>query len=129
MIKVRATRYPGLAVADMSVVTNIMLCGTIRTTSLLEIDLWMEAQHHHVPLTDISRFAGGDKSMECRVYAGAFDFFPTPKFLAFLPTVTWFDTLPLQVMVREQHDDFFKIYTLDRFENRILLVADNEQKI
>lgn len=53
---------------------------------------------------------GGSKYPECELWAGAFNFLNTGKFLAGMKTIPWVDHDEIQVFVKDQEDYSFHVY-------------------
>ena len=76
-----------------------------------EVNAWL-AGVEQLPLGSVWECAsavGGSKRMEAPLYAGAFNGFDLPGFLAFVRTVAWTEPSEVQVMVHGQHDDRWRV--------------------
>ena len=60
-------------------------------------------------------WSGGNKSMQCEIWAGAFNHFRTTDFLSAFFAIPWESPNDLQVMVMEEDDNTFTIHTHDSF--------------
>lgn len=59
------------------------------------------------------RWYGGSKCLEARLFCGAFNWLPLPDFMYHLENkVKWEYRESVQVIVKEDNDDFFRIITL-----------------
>jgi hypothetical protein len=58
---------------------------------------------------DVSEYAGGTKHVECRVYLSAFNIIDTNTILRAIDRVPWRDKKMVQVFVKEQEEETFKL--------------------
>jgi hypothetical protein len=58
---------------------------------------------------EVSHLAGGVKHMECRIYVSAFNHTNLTTILGAVDQAPWIDKETVQVFVKEQGDDLFKI--------------------
>ena len=58
---------------------------------------------------DVSERAGGTKYMECRVYLSAFNHADTETILKAIDQAPWRDKDMVQVFVKEQEEDLFRL--------------------
>jgi hypothetical protein len=58
---------------------------------------------------EVSHIAGGTKFMECRVYVSAFNHTDLRTILSAVEQAPWVDKEMVQVFVKEQEDELFKI--------------------
>lgn len=100
----------------MSVVTNLILTAPRCAFVQLDEALRKWATELSVPpFEPVDVKAGGNRSMECRVWMGAFNYLDLDGFLAYLRDFKWkFPELVenLQLFVRGQQDDLFSLYAL-----------------
>jgi len=52
---------------------------------------------------------GGDKYLECHLYLGAFNYLHLNEFISHLKTITFEEPETVQLIVKEQSDDMFRI--------------------
>ena len=110
----------------MSNVTSIMLCfspyeeydidGTIIIAN--RINSWVkETMADNRVLVQASDKAGGDRVFQHFVYMGAFNYFPTDRFIEFLRQLEWISPEFVQIFVKEEDDEDFTMMRLqDDFE-------------
>jgi len=100
----------------MSVVTTLMLhIDHIEEGVTLDtINRWFAERRSSwlFDNTDADDAWGGGKAPQVTVYAGAFNFFPTDEFLAYLAALPWEYPESVQLFVNEEHDTRFAIYLL-----------------
>lgn len=114
----------------MSVVTNILLSvssseertsypgppkGLLKnwkgTYALVaELNKWLEENGHGPFGEEID--AGGEKGFEANVFAAAFNYFNTEKFIEHAKTLPWRNREAVQIFVKEQEDSKFTLYEL-----------------
>jgi hypothetical protein len=96
--------------AAMSEVTNVLLAFSILEDAdarIAEVNAWLD-EVEQLPLGsvwDSDSAVGGGKRMDAPLYAGAFNYFDLPGFLAFLRTVAWSQPSDVQVIVRAHDED------------------------
>jgi hypothetical protein len=61
---------------------------------------------------DSGAWYGGDKFLEARVYIGAFNHFDIDRFIIHLKQIKWASPENVQIMVKGQDDEKFKILEL-----------------
>ena len=100
----------------MSVVTNVILTAHVGLTDgsdpeinsvnrfLRETDVGGLGQ-----FVEVSEKAGGTKYMECRVYLAAFNHGDTGVILRAVDQAPWRDKEMVQVFVKEQEEDVFRL--------------------
>ena len=100
----------------MSVVTNVILTAHVgpQDGSDPEIDtvnnFLQEANGGgYGKFIEVSNHAGGTKYMECRVYLSAFNHADTETILKAVDQAPWRDKEMVQVFVKEQEEDLFRL--------------------
>lgn len=100
----------------MSIVTNILLSvGTLDWDDLEDgrppldaVNAYFYPRRGLLPLGEV----GGWKAFEAAVFTGAFNHLDLPAFMAHLRALTWHEPELVQVVVKEQEDDLFRILRL-----------------
>jgi hypothetical protein len=64
---------------------------------------------------------GGDKYPECTIWAGAFNHFDIGLMLKHLESLAWEEPDFVQVMVKEQDEETFKVYMFDNGKLSLIL--------
>jgi len=77
---------------------------------LNEINKWLD-EHNHGPF-DEEIDAGGEKGFEASVFAAAFNYLDTEKFINYLKSLPWEDRESVQIFVKEQEENKFTLYEL-----------------
>jgi hypothetical protein len=75
-----------------------------------QLSAWLQ-EHHHRSLVKVSRYAGGDKVMQCDVFMAAINYLDLEGFLDAFRAVKWETPQCVQLMIKDEHDDVFTIYT------------------
>ena len=121
----------------MSLVTNIILSvGVYDDEQIAEVNAYLSKTYEYgntrpIPLIDIRDPAvspdgyGGTKSLECRLFIGAYNYFRLDEFLAFLQTIRWSDPTSLQLMVKEQQDRKFRLIDVMNYHPASIEEEDN----
>ncbi len=68
-------------------------------------------ENHQRALNKIDSAAGGDKSMQCDVFAGAINHLYIEKFLDHFKKIEWENPECVQLLIKDEHEDIFTIYT------------------
>ena len=55
---------------------------------------------------------GGTKYMECNIFMGAYNYLNLNKFIRHLKSIEWEDSEDVQLIIREQHEDHFRIINI-----------------
>ncbi|MGA3093624.1 MAG: hypothetical protein ABSD75_34005 [Terriglobales bacterium] len=100
----------------MSRVTNVILTADVglQDGSDPEIDSVNEFLREadgggYGEFINVSAQAGGTKHMECRVYLSAFNHADTETILKAIDQAPWRDKDVVQVFVKEQEEEFFRL--------------------
>lgn len=103
----------------MSEVTNLILSiGTLDwdDRNIERINAYFEDGRRGFVSVDSpelpSGWYGGTKMLEARLYIGAFNYFDLEGFKNFLRSIHWEYPEEIQLIVKEHHDDVFRIETL-----------------
>lgn len=101
----------------MSYVTNLLLHISMienEQTRMQEVNTYFH-QRETRPLISVSDesiprgWYGGDKYLECHLYLGAYNYLHLDEFIAHLKSIEWEEPEAVQVIVKEQSDDMFRI--------------------
>ncbi len=101
----------------MSNVTNVILhIGILenRDQKIEEVNRYFQKDDIY-PLVSVvdeklpRDWYGGSKRLECNLYLGAFNYLGLDEFLAHLRTIQWEEPESLQLIIKEQGDDKFRI--------------------
>lgn len=90
----------------MSVVTSVLLCTGINDYGIFDVNKWLVDSGNWV-LEQINEYAGGRKSMQQDVYAGAYNYFDLDSFIAAVKTSRWEHPDDVQLLVNREEDDRF----------------------
>ncbi len=105
----------------MSLVTNIILsfCNIEEHEVGAEedeyanvnlINKWLNSEDRsYGELKDVSEYAGGRVCFEAPLFIAGFNFLVKDEFIAFVKSLPWEEPENVQVMIREQEDDKFRI--------------------
>jgi hypothetical protein len=98
----------------MSEVTNVLLAFSILEDDdarIADVNAWLEASCGHAlkSVWDNRDCYGGGKAMEAPLFAAALNYLPLDQFLAHLRTVRWKEPDCVQLILRGQHDDRWRI--------------------
>ena len=93
----------------MSYVTDVILISHyLELDTISKINSWF-IDRFKAGLIDISEYGGGNKVLQCEVYAGAFNYLDLEAFLAFVKTLPPEDRECMQLLTSEEHDDKFTL--------------------
>lgn len=102
----------------MSVVTNLILHIGISEDEeerIKDVNKFFEDKNGLVSLDDskIPRgWYGGSKMLECNLYIGAFNYLDLDEFIKHCKNIKWEYPDEIQIIVKEQEDDLFRIIKL-----------------
>ena len=76
----------------MSTVSNVVLVCSLTDGEdfIVPISTWL-ADNSFPPLSDLGRHAGGNKVLECCLFASAFNYFSEDAFAQFIASLPWGD--------------------------------------
>ena len=100
----------------MSVVTTLMLHVDFveYRVTLDMLNRWL-AEQRYLPLTEnteVDAAWGGGKRPQVQVFSGAYNVFPTERFMAYLASLSWEYPDSVQLFVNEDQDKRFAVYLL-----------------
>lgn len=59
----------------------------------------------------ISDYTGGNKAIQCDIFMSAMNYYDIDVALEYLNKIKWENPECVQLMVKDEHEDVFKIYT------------------
>lgn len=103
----------------MSQVTDIILVTAINDGGAEDehpnVDMlngWLKARHRGAELVKIDHHAGGNKYMQCDLWAAAINYNDDDALIRDFPSVPWEAPEMAQLMIKREQDDRFDIYQL-----------------
>lgn len=105
----------------MSIVTNLLLTFSIsedEPTRMKEVN-WFQHRGRDINLTSADFSIGGMKSydgsknMEAILYIGVYNHFNLEEFITYLSGLRWKELDRVQLIVKEEEDEMFKILYLN----------------
>lgn len=90
----------------MSYVADIILLTSINDSGIEKVQDWLR-QNKWPPLVEISDHAGGNKAMQCDLWAAAINHFPIGDFAEAIREIAWEIPDSVQLLVKNECDDFF----------------------
>ena len=96
----------------MSSVTDILILTAIEETGMEVVNKYFSDTRY--TLKEVSDYSGGNKAFQADVFMAAINYFALDEFLEFLQTVEWENPECVQVLIKREHDDNFKVYTYNR---------------
>lgn len=64
------------------------------------------------PLEKVDGHAGGDKAMQCDVFIGAINYLDINGFIEVFKSIKWEYPEDIQLLIKDEHDDKFKLYEI-----------------
>ena len=74
-----------------------------------KLNSYFERYGRGIKLNKVDGFAGGNKAMQCDVFMAVINYLD-PKFIEFFYTIEWEMPECVQLMLKGEDDDIFKIY-------------------
>lgn len=96
----------------MSTVTNMILATMVDDASSFREDEGPLATLVHPGFVQVDQHAGGNKAMECDVFMAAVNGLDLDEVLEKLRKVPWAFPEEVQLFVKEQDDENFRVYAL-----------------
>lgn len=95
----------------MSVVTDIIL--VTETDELLHVgdDSFLDTSKLSNHLVEVGGLAGGNKHMQCDVFAAAINHLDHEDLIRRFRFMKWNNPDSVQLFIRREEDDLFKVYT------------------
>jgi hypothetical protein len=90
----------------MSCVTSVLLLTDCDDGGIHRVQAWLETNNLPI-LKEIGCVAGGNKFMQCDVWAGAYNYFNVKRFIDAVNTAGWDYNQSVQLLVKGEHDEFF----------------------
>ena len=90
----------------MSYVADVVLLAGIRDSGVAEIQGWLKA-NDWPQLVEISDHAGGNKAMQCEVWAAAINYFDIEGFSKMVHAAQWESPESVQLLIKDEEDDSF----------------------
>ena len=94
----------------MSSVTDIILTTSINEKGVKEIKSHIESAYKN-NLNRADEGAGGNKFMQCDVFLTAINYMLIDELLDCFNAATWEYPESVQLLIKDEHDDAFTIYT------------------
>ncbi|HEY9851572.1 MAG TPA: hypothetical protein V6D28_19030 [Leptolyngbyaceae cyanobacterium] len=107
----------------MSWVTDILLLFSLgevydddgeeieEVTPLININAWLQ-EHGWRTLDDLCQCVNTGKSMQSRVYGGAFNFLKIDDFIKIVKTQEWREPHNVQLLIKDEEDEKFTLYEI-----------------
>lgn len=103
---------------EMSHVTDIILSTTIDDGAELEgehpntdqLNMYLNENHNGCSLVKADDKAGGGKAMQCDLFIAAINHLNIPDFLERFYQIAWEYPESVQLMLKDEHEDIFRIY-------------------
>lgn len=93
----------------MSTVTDIIILCPPLEDKVPALNEWLISKYN-CTLKEISGFSGGNKVMQNQLWTTAINGFDTMGFLAMLREIEWSCAGDIQVLIKEEHEEQFKMY-------------------
>ena len=90
----------------MSHVTDVLLLASLEDSGVQKVQQWLE-ENKWPKLVEISDHAGGNKAMQCEVWAAAINYFDIEAFAAAVKSIEWEYPDSVQLLVKDEHDEWF----------------------
>jgi hypothetical protein len=105
----------------MSYVTNIILHLPIcEEEKIEEVNKFFDEKEKGLVSLDDGKLPhgwyGGSKMLEANLYAGAFNYLSLEELMEYLRKIDWENPEEVQVMVKEQNDEVFRIELLQTLD-------------
>lgn len=94
----------------MSDVTNVILAVGVCETEDEDYDHTETVIRFDSRLKRVDQHAGGGKAFECTVFMAAYNYLDLDSMLTLFAEIPWRDRDEVQLMVKGQDDEHFKIY-------------------
>lgn len=76
------------------------------------LEQWLQQhQSPNIRLAKVDQHAGGNKAMQCDVFLAAVNYLHIDEFVAAFRAIPWDHPERTQLMLKDEHDDRFAIYT------------------
>lgn len=103
----------------MTCVTNVIVTTAIQDGaweksdhgSMYVLNDYLYKHYQSTTLHDVYMQAGGRKPLSCDVFVAAVDYLDIDAFIELFHTVPWEKPQEVQLMIRTEGEDRFKIYT------------------
>lgn len=92
----------------MSRVADIILLTFIDEPSVAKAQQWL-ADNKWPQLVEISGHAGGNKAMQCEVWAAAINYFDIDAFAKVIASIEWESPEFVQLLVKDEHEERFTL--------------------
>lgn len=95
----------------MSSVTDIILTTFLNDPGINRVQEFLRETEKN-ELTEVSKHSGGTKEMQVDVWLGAFNYMDETALVDVVRTAPWKYPECVQLMLKGEHDDRFKVYEL-----------------
>lgn len=96
----------------MSYITDVVIFTETGEPGMKQAQDWVR-ENTRSDFSQVDEFAGGNKAMQCDVWAGAFNYFPKDDFLAALRAIKeWEHPDAVQVLFKGENDSKFEIHDI-----------------
>lgn len=106
----------------MSVVTDVILltsrydgCTVDQIATHPNVDIvnkYLENNERDRQLYQVDQYSHNGHSMQCDVWIGAFNYFNIENFIQAIKDVEWVNRECVQLLIKDEEEDIFKIITL-----------------
>ncbi len=108
----------------MSHVTDIIIITRLEESdyaedvypNIEELSKYIKTEFSSSGFNIVSTFAGGNKAVQADIFMCAVNGMDIPKFLTKCKTIKWNDPDSIQILIKDEHWELFKMYSVNNIE-------------